>query len=144
MMCVCVCVRACVRACVCVCVCVCVRACVLACVRVSCIALNPLMNCASGIHISNTLCKLKTKVLAETFKWVFHNYQYFTYISTTILYSRPVAMIAIRRTTETIKHIFEPWHVISNNVAFWQVLTQTSLWSLLLSLETPNYVQSVA
>ena len=38
----------------------------------------------------------------------------------------------------------EPWHVISNNVAFWQVLTQTSLCSLLLSLETPNDVQSVA
>ena len=32
----------------------------------------------------------------------------------------------------------EPRHVISNNVAFWQVYTQTSLYSLLLSLETPN------
>ena len=51
---------------VCVCVCVRVRACVRACV--CCIALNPLMNCDTGIHISNTLCKLKTKVLAENFK----------------------------------------------------------------------------
>ena len=41
-------------------------------------------------------------------------------------------------------NIIEPRHVTSNNVAFWQVLTQTSLCSLLLSLETPNDVQSVA
>ena len=34
----------------------------------------------------------------------------------------------------------EPWHVISNNV----VKNQTSLCSLLLSLETPNDIQSVA
>ena len=40
--------------------------------------------------------------------------------------------------------IFEPRHVISNNVAFRQVQTQTSLCSLLLSLETPNDVWSVA
>ena len=33
--------------------------------------------------------------------------------------------------------------MISNNVAFWQVETQTSLCSLLLSLETPNYIQLV-
>ena len=39
---------------------------------------------------------------------------------------------------------YEPWHVISNNVVYWQVLTQTSLCSLLLSLETPNDVESVA
>ena len=39
---------------------------------------------------------------------------------------------------------FELRHVISNNVVFWQVKTQTSLYSLLLSLETPNAVQSVA
>ena len=39
---------------------------------------------------------------------------------------------------------YEPWHVISNNVAFWQVETQTSLCNLLLNLETPNDVQSVA
>ena len=38
----------------------------------------------------------------------------------------------------------EPRHVISNNVVFWQLLTQTSLCSLLLSLEAPNDVQSVA
>ena len=38
----------------------------------------------------------------------------------------------------------EPRHVISNNVAFWHEYTQTSLCSLLLSLETPNYVRSVA
>ena len=37
----------------------------------------------------------------------------------------------------------EPWHVISNNVAFCQVYTQTSLCSLLLSLQTPNVVRSV-
>ena len=34
--------------------------------------------------------------------------------------------------------------MISNNVVFRKVLTQTSLCSLLLSLETPNSVQSVA
>ena len=34
--------------------------------------------------------------------------------------------------------------MISNKVAFYQVKTQTSLYSLLLSLETPNDVQSVA
>ena len=39
---------------------------------------------------------------------------------------------------------YEPWHVISNNVVFWQVMTQTSLSILLLSLETLNDVQSVA
>ena len=38
---------------------------------------------------------------------------------------------------------YEPWHVISSNVVFWQVQTQTCLCSLLLSLETPNYCQSV-
>ena len=35
-------------------------------------------------------------------------------------------------------NINEPWHVISNNVAFLQLKTQTSLCSLLLSLETPS------
>ena len=44
--------------------------------------------------------------------------------------------------TKTSQHIYEPWKVISNNVAFWQVLTRTSLCSLLLSLETPNDVRS--
>ena len=39
---------------------------------------------------------------------------------------------------------YEPWHVISNNVAFWQVYTQTSLCSIPLSLETSNDVQSAA
>ena len=39
---------------------------------------------------------------------------------------------------------FEPRHVISNNVAFWQEETRKSLCSLLLSLETPNFVQLVA
>ena len=39
---------------------------------------------------------------------------------------------------------YEARHVISNNVAFLQVKTQASLCSLLLSLETPNDVQSVA
>ena len=34
-------------------------------------------------------------------------------------------------TTDTIE--YEPPHVISNNVVFWQVKTQTSLCSLLLS-----------
>ena len=38
----------------------------------------------------------------------------------------------------------EPWLLISNNLNFWQVRTRTSLCSLLLSLETPNCVQSVA
>ena len=40
--------------------------------------------------------------------------------------------------------IFEQLHVISNSVAFLQVLTQTSLRSLLLRLETPNCVRLVA
>ena len=35
-------------------------------------------------------------------------------------------------------------HVISNNVVFWHVYTQTILYSLHLSLETPKDVQSVA
>ena len=38
----------------------------------------------------------------------------------------------------------ESQRVISNNVAFRQVLTQKSLCSLLLSLETQNDVRSVA
>ena len=58
--------------------------------------------------------------------------------------------------TEYVKHVSEQWeakerqyaprHVISNNVAFLQdlVKTQTSLCSLLLGLESPNDVQSVA
>ena len=41
-------------------------------------------------------------------------------------------------------YIYEPQHVISNNVVFWQVQAQMSLCSHLLSLETPNDVQSVA
>ena len=40
----------------------------------------------------------------------------------------------------TAKMIFELWHVISNNVAFWQVYTQMSLCSLLLSWREPNDV----
>ena len=39
---------------------------------------------------------------------------------------------------------YEPRHEISNNVAFSQVQTETSLYSLLLSLETPSDVWSVA
>ena len=48
-----------------------------------------------------------------------------------------------RHTQGPISHIYEPRHVISSNVVFWQVLTQMSLCSLLLSLETPNDCQSV-
>ena len=40
--------------------------------------------------------------------------------------------------------VIEQWHVISNNVAFLQVYTQTILCSLLLSLETLNDVYLVA
>ena len=40
--------------------------------------------------------------------------------------------------------IYEPWHVISNNVAFWHVKTRANMYSLLLNLETPNDVWSVA
>ena len=40
--------------------------------------------------------------------------------------------------------IIEPRHVIANNVAFWQVQTQTSLCSHFLSLETQNDIRSVA
>ena len=39
---------------------------------------------------------------------------------------------------------YEQRHVISNNVAFWQVLTQMSLYNLILSLDTPNGFQSIA
>ena len=39
--------------------------------------------------------------------------------------------------------IYEPWHVIFNNVAFWQLKIQTRLCNLFLSLETPNDVRSV-
>ena len=38
----------------------------------------------------------------------------------------------------------ESRHVIFNNVAFWDVKTQTSMCSLLLGLNTPNDVRSVA
>ena len=41
------------------------------------------------------------------------------------------------------QNTYEPVHVISNNVVFWQVQIQTSLCSLLLILETQNAVQSV-
>ena len=44
----------------------------------------------------------------------------------------------------TIWVYYEQWHVISNNVAFLHVWTQISLYSLLLGVETPNDVQSVA
>ena len=40
--------------------------------------------------------------------------------------------------------VFRVVHVISNNVAFWHMKTQTSLCSLLWGLETPNCVQSAA
>ena len=40
--------------------------------------------------------------------------------------------------------IYEPRHLISNNVAFCQVQNQTTMCSLILSFETPNDVQSVA
>ena len=39
---------------------------------------------------------------------------------------------------------YEPRHVIFNNVAFWHVYTQMSLYNLLLSLETTNDIQLVA
>ena len=39
---------------------------------------------------------------------------------------------------------YEPQHVISNNVAFWQVYSQRSVYRLLLSLETTNAIQSEA
>ena len=43
-----------------------------------------------------------------------------------------------------VETLYEPRHEISNNVAFWHEWTYASLFSLLLSLETPNYVHSVA
>ena len=54
------------------------------------------------------------------------------------------AAISDHRAKQSLLLISEPRHVIINNVAFGQVYTQTSLCSLLLSLETPNDVQSVA
>ena len=44
-------------------------------------------------------------------------------------------------TIDEQSNAIEPWHVISNNVAFWQVQTQTSLCSLILSSETLNHAQ---
>ena len=41
-------------------------------------------------------------------------------------------------------YAFEPRHVISNIVAFWHEQTETSLSSLMLSLESSNDVRSVA
>ena len=49
-----------------------------------------------------------------------------------------------RHTQGPISNIYEPRHVISSNVVFWQVSTLMSLCSLILSLETPNDVRSVA
>ena len=46
-----------------------------------------------------------------------------------------------RTEIQRCKGIIEPQHLISNNVAFWQVKTQTSLCSIHLSLETPNGLQ---
>ena len=43
-----------------------------------------------------------------------------------------------------LSFLYEPVHEISNNVALWHVKTRTSICRLLLSLETPNGVQSVA
>ena len=45
---------------------------------------------------------------------------------------------------EKVNKTFEARHEISNNLTFLQVQTRTGLCSLLLSLETPNGVQSVA
>ena len=44
----------------------------------------------------------------------------------------------------TGKSIIEPRHVISNNVVFWTSVHSDGLYSLPLSLETPNDVQSIA
>ena len=54
------------------------------------------------------------------------------------------SFVSIIAQTLLLTNILMSRDVISNNVAFWQVNTLTSLWSLLLSLETPNVVQSVA
>ena len=56
-----------------------------------------------------------------------------------VLY-KTISEMALLSTHNTI----EPWHVISNTVAFWQVQIQTRLCSLFLNLENPNDVQSVA
>ena len=61
----------------------------------------------------------------------------FSFVSHTLI----IAAVA-RDQIHNIK--FEPRHVFSNNVAFWQVYAQTSLCSLILSLEMPNDDQSVA
>ena len=49
-----------------------------------------------------------------------------------------------RKGTGTNMIQYEPVHEISNNVAFWHVQAQMSLYSLLLSLDTLNGGQSVA
>ena len=43
-----------------------------------------------------------------------------------------------RCVTRSCRKFIEPRHEVSNNVAFWQVKTQTSLCSLFLNLEIPN------
>ena len=54
-------------------------------------------------------------------------------------------MFQVRSYTQaTTKLAFEPVHEISNYVAFRHVQTRTNLCNLLLSLETPNDVRSVA
>ena len=52
-------------------------------------------------------------------------------------------MQATSKGSDQTARIIDPRYVISNNVVFWHVYTQTGLCSLLLSLETPNDVQSV-
>ena len=62
----------------------------------------------------------------------------------TLLYNRACRSCRAHHWSVICGHVFEPQHVISNNVAFGQIETQTSLYCLILSLETPNDVQSVA
>ena len=54
------------------------------------------------------------------------------------------SITALERTAAeaTVGFEYDARLVISNNVTFWQVQTQTSLCSLSLSLETPNDAQS--
>ena len=106
---------------------------------------NTLHPCAHGRHMGCTTDELVLKpIVGCDFPW---GRAVRIPCPTPFPLSPPIYMYRFRWTAYDLgwhalsKLIVEPRHVISNNVAFCQVLTHTSLSSLLLSLETPNAVQ---
>ena len=53
-------------------------------------------------------------------------------------------MSSVHVWVNSMKRLYEPRHVISNNVAPWQAQTQTSPWNRPSSLETPVGAESIA